>query len=187
MSWMDRITVERMEIVCQLIHGGTVLHLGSEHWGQCYIQKNSVNRVGGRVINLDIFPGGDLQATAEKLPFKPHVFDAVFAGEILEHLSNPGEMLDEVKRVLKPDGRLIVTVPNSYHLITQVLRLAALAIPYLARPGGVIWQSEEHVAEYNPELLTKILKRHGYGGCKIFSKPWGNNVIATATPRIVQG
>lgn len=51
------------------------------------------------------------KAPAEKLPFKNNYFDTVVATEIIEHLSHPKQMLTETRRVLKPDGRLIITTP----------------------------------------------------------------------------
>lgn len=46
------------------------------------------------------------------LPFKNNFFDAVFAGELIEHLYDTDFFLDEVYRVLKPKGVLILTTPN---------------------------------------------------------------------------
>lgn len=53
-----------------------------------------------------------VKASAEKLPFKNNLFDVVIATEIIEHLSKPELMLKEIKRVLKPNGRVIISTPN---------------------------------------------------------------------------
>lgn len=55
-------------------------------------------------------------ATALALPFRPEVFDTVYAGEVLEHLWDPASALAEAHRVLKPGGRLILDTPNPYAL-----------------------------------------------------------------------
>jgi ubiquinone/menaquinone biosynthesis C-methylase UbiE len=52
------------------------------------------------------------EADAELLPFRNHQFDVVFLTEVLEHLLQPKQALHEIKRVLKPCGRLILSVPN---------------------------------------------------------------------------
>ena len=52
-----------------------------------------------------------LLASADKLPFKANFFDVVLATEIIEHLDQPKLMLMEIQRVLKSDGRLILTTP----------------------------------------------------------------------------
>ena len=52
-----------------------------------------------------------VQALAESLPFR-QVFDTVIAAEVLEHVLDPEKVLAEVYKVLKPGGKLIVTVPD---------------------------------------------------------------------------
>ena len=46
------------------------------------------------------------------LPFKNKQFDAVNCSDVLEHLFYPLEMLKEIKRVLKDDGVVLVSLPN---------------------------------------------------------------------------
>jgi SAM-dependent methyltransferase len=47
----------------------------------------------------------------KKIPFEAETFDAVFSGEVFEHIFNLEEMLDELHRVLKKDGKMLITVP----------------------------------------------------------------------------
>lgn len=53
-----------------------------------------------------------IQALAENLPFPQDCFDVVIADSILEHLLDLNSVLAELERVLKPNGRLYVLVPN---------------------------------------------------------------------------
>lgn len=55
------------------------------------------------------------QASVQRIPFKDNTFDLVFSRFVLEHLKYPGDAFSELSRVLKPDGILIVIVPNNYH------------------------------------------------------------------------
>jgi malonyl-CoA O-methyltransferase len=50
-----------------------------------------------------------LQADADYLPFKKGCFDHVFAFTILQNMPKPNESLKELKRVVKPVGRVVVT------------------------------------------------------------------------------
>jgi malonyl-CoA O-methyltransferase len=50
-----------------------------------------------------------LQADADHLPFKKECFDHVFAFTILQNMPKPNESLKELKRVVKPVGRVVVT------------------------------------------------------------------------------
>ncbi|GAA5070544.1 methyltransferase domain-containing protein [Lysobacter panacisoli] len=52
------------------------------------------------------------QASATALPFEDASFDAVVSFETLEHLHEQDEMLAQIRRVLKPDGVLIISSPN---------------------------------------------------------------------------
>jgi SAM-dependent methyltransferase len=49
---------------------------------------------------------------SEPLPFEDSFFDAIFAGEIIEHLIDPDHLLQEVHRTLTEDGLLVLSTPN---------------------------------------------------------------------------
>jgi SAM-dependent methyltransferase len=52
-----------------------------------------------------------ISADATNLPFPDGSFDAIIAAEILEHVPRDGAALAEIARVLRPGGRVAVTVP----------------------------------------------------------------------------
>ena len=55
--------------------------------------------------------GRGVLVDAGQLPYKTASFDAVLAADVLEHVTNDKNALDEIARVLKPGGFAIVTVP----------------------------------------------------------------------------
>jgi ubiquinone/menaquinone biosynthesis C-methylase UbiE len=55
-----------------------------------------------------------VQIGSGTLPFATESFDLVFITEVIEHLKNPNHLLNEAYRILAPQGRLILTTPNSY-------------------------------------------------------------------------
>lgn len=51
-----------------------------------------------------LYPGG-------RFPFDDASFDAVLCNQVLEHIFEPDDFLQEIRRVLRPGGRLLLTVP----------------------------------------------------------------------------
>ena len=54
-------------------------------------------------------------ADAEALPFKDGSFDSAVCIETLGHIEDPGKVLREMHRTLKPDGQIVVTVPKEFY------------------------------------------------------------------------
>ncbi len=59
------------------------------------------------------FQEGD---ATEKFPFDDNEFDSVICREVLEHVTDPYHVIKEAHRVLKPEGTLLLTTPNSNNL-----------------------------------------------------------------------
>jgi len=59
---------------------------------------------GINAVYVDLNMGG--------LPFDDGLFDVAFAGEVIEHLLSPDDLLDEIHRILKPEGCCVITTPN---------------------------------------------------------------------------
>jgi 2-polyprenyl-3-methyl-5-hydroxy-6-metoxy-1,4-benzoquinol methylase len=64
-----------------------------------------------------------LRANAEALPFRDGTFDAVVATEVLEHLDEPRKLFQEASRILRPNGRFLLTTPNREALPYRILHL----------------------------------------------------------------
>jgi len=60
------------------------------------------------------------------LPVKSNCLDIIFAGEIIEHLIDTDHFLDEIHRVLKKSGSLVLTTPNLCNLENRLRILMGL-------------------------------------------------------------
>lgn len=67
-------------------------------------------------LNLTIEKSPDIQADAAKIPFPNNTFDVIFCGELLEHIENPTNVLNEIHRILKPNGNVLITVPFLFRI-----------------------------------------------------------------------
>jgi 2-polyprenyl-3-methyl-5-hydroxy-6-metoxy-1,4-benzoquinol methylase len=85
----------------------------------------------------------------EKLGLQPD-FDAIVAGDIIEHVSNPGNMLAGIRSLASAKTELILTTPNSFGLPN-----------FLRNIVGRFHEGGEHVMGFNDQQLTCILSRHG--------------------------
>ena len=86
---------------------------------------------GNEVVGLDVDRAALAKAAAlgiepveanveEPLPFADASFDAVVAGELLEHLQFPEALVAEAHRVLRPGGALVGSVPNAFRLQSRL-------------------------------------------------------------------
>jgi SAM-dependent methyltransferase len=86
----------------------------------------------------------------ERLPFGEGWFDAALCTEVLEHVEDPWRLLEEIGRVVRPGGKLIVSAPFvwplheeprdfmrfSPHGLTYLLERAGFEVEVVTRAGG---------------------------------------------------
>jgi SAM-dependent methyltransferase len=85
-------------------------------------ELKEVRAVLGAMLDADEVPnatrragvGGAVNGDALRLPFPDATFDVVIASEVLEHLWDDTGAITELVRVLKPGGRMAVTVPTRW-------------------------------------------------------------------------
>lgn len=85
------------------------------------------------------------------LPFEADCFDQVICSEVLEHVRDPQQAVAELARVLKPGGRLAVSVPTPF--TEWAYRFGS--DDYFNSPGG-------HVRIFTPRRLGCLLDRQGF-------------------------
>lgn len=85
---------------------------------------------------------------AADLPFESEEFDAVFAGEIIEHLPDPRDGFREWLRVLKPGGVIILSTPNRRRLMNVINRADDPVNP-------------EHISEMTYREIGEMLRSEG--------------------------
>ena len=82
-------------------------------------------------------------------------FDVIIAGELIEHLDNPGLFLQRVKSHLEEDGLLILTTPNPFALGNAFIPIKLLL-------GGDYSVNKEHKCWYCLKTLRQLLEKYGF-------------------------
>jgi SAM-dependent methyltransferase len=113
------------------------------HWSGIDLTEEAAKRVAIRLSSRNLKFGTIVQGSAVALPFESARFDTVFSHGVLHHIPDVLSAQREIRRVLKPDGRLVIMVyarhSLNYQLAIRWLRRMGLAILY-ALPvefGGV--------------------------------------------------
>jgi 2-polyprenyl-3-methyl-5-hydroxy-6-metoxy-1,4-benzoquinol methylase len=78
-------------------------------------------------------------------------FDLVVIGDLIEHLSNSGLMLDGVRKLCRQDTRVILTTPHAFGLA-----------PFLRHLRKGFKEGLQHVMTFNAQNLTHLVERHGF-------------------------
>jgi len=103
-------------------------------------------QIGRELGGLNIFCG-----TLEQAGFPPDYFDYVRSNHAFEHMSRPKEQLQEMRRILKPGGKLMLGVPNIESLAAKLF-------------GRYWWYlgAPVHPFSYSVRTLTALLQENGF-------------------------
>ncbi len=150
----------RKELTLKLVSGELVLEIGAaEGWMSkdlstkvsklvsCDIAMSYLKRAKSSGINAEFF-----RIDAHYLPFVDESFDVVIITEVLEHLFSPYRALEEIHRVLKPDGVLILSTPNNMTIANIINHLINRNIKH----------RDAHLSFYDVLSLKQLLSFVGF-------------------------
>jgi 2-polyprenyl-3-methyl-5-hydroxy-6-metoxy-1,4-benzoquinol methylase len=159
--------VERIKFLTGRCRGKSVLHIGCADFPITEQRISSgkhlhveLTREAKSCLGIDISEEGISglkkagfdnvkQLNAEHIDGLGDRYDVVMAGDVLEHMSNPGLFLASVQKVLNPGGELIVGVPNalSWNLLRVLLQKFEPT-------------HHEHCFYLTPKSLTELCRRY---------------------------
>ena len=102
--------------------------------------------------NITVFP---VDIEKEQIPVRDHFFDIIILNQVLEHTKEIFFIFSEISRVLKPEGILIVGVPNLASFHNRLLLL-------LGRHPTNIETLGPHVRGFTIPALKKFIEADGY-------------------------
>jgi SAM-dependent methyltransferase len=173
---MDKFKlVQRVDFIKEVCAGRKILHLGCTNWPYTQVAIDNdmllhfeLESIASELygfdfdqegINLLSAAGVDnlYQADLESLGDVDlsDTFDVIVAGEIIEHLNNPGLFLSGIKRFMNEETRLVITTINAYG--------AARGFIYALRGKSGVNEPvhPDHVAYYSYRTLKLLIERAG--------------------------
>lgn len=118
---------------------------------------------GNKVTGADIDSNALAQASASlgievfhvdlngEWPFLENNFDVVVACEFLEHVYFPGQVMDKVKKTLRPGGLFIGTVPHAYSVQSRIKFLLGIK-------SGTPLEDPTHINHFTYKEFKKLLE-----------------------------
>ncbi len=92
-----------------------------------------------------------VQADATRMPFRDGAIDVSFHQGLLEHFRDPRPLLAENARITRPGGRVLVDVPQTWHLYTVMKKMLIFANRWFAG-----WETQFTVRE-----LERLVRESG--------------------------
>jgi 2-polyprenyl-3-methyl-5-hydroxy-6-metoxy-1,4-benzoquinol methylase len=169
----SRTVQDRFEVIRPYVESGEVMDVGcvdarpARHDAATRIARKpnllfkQITQLNPRALGVDIDPEGiehlkqagyeAVCADVETMDLG-RKFDCIVAGEIIEHLENPGLFLRNMHRHLADDGVLVLSTPNPFYAVQS------WKIWRYGRPAV----HEDHVNWQDPATLETLLRRTGF-------------------------
>jgi SAM-dependent methyltransferase len=173
----SHIDVETRFLTAALRPGARVLDAGCGRKSRLEAYRGRIVELVG--VDLDADAGAENRALdrfvaadlGERLPFEDDSFDLVYANFVIEHLDSPAAALREWRRVLRPDGDLILLTSNSANPLMAGARVLPHAVrSFLKRIGPGVAERDVIPARYRantPGRLESVVAESGFAPVEV--------------------
>jgi ubiquinone/menaquinone biosynthesis C-methylase UbiE len=104
------------------------------------------------------------QGVGENLPFKPNSFDKVMCKGALDHFLSPTQTMEEIARVLKPGGEMIISIANfnnlGFRLGKKLYPVAKFLSPSMVKERKPWELPPDHTYKFDHPFLSSLVKQH---------------------------
>ncbi|OGD86006.1 hypothetical protein A2696_00305 [Candidatus Curtissbacteria bacterium RIFCSPHIGHO2_01_FULL_41_13] len=155
---------KRRKLLCQLSFG-KILDIGYNEFPNDFLQGavGFDKNITRKPKNYVRFVKGDCQKLSKYFP--ANSFDTIIAGETIEHLENPSAFLREAKKILKDNGKLLLSTPNPYNLLTMFANFL------FVKPGYA-----SHINLFTFRTMIELLNHTGWECEKVINASGGINI-----------
>jgi SAM-dependent methyltransferase len=104
-----------------------------------------------------------------KFPFKGNFFDCLISTDVIEHIADEVGFMNECWRVLKNQGRIIISTPNIFRL-SYWAKTLAFRKPNFPNKGNCdpIFGTDQHLRECSKKTIVNLFEVRGWGKIKVF-------------------
>jgi len=145
--------------------GGSVLDVGCwdysflrhcESIGVTDLKHSGIDREGTLVPPPEGYSFAELDLDSARFPFPSASFDAVVASHVIEHLTNPIQLMDEIFRVLKRGGLLYLECPSD-----RSLRLPSMPFKHEESRSLNFYDDPTHIGRpHTPQSLYRLFRMY---------------------------
>ncbi len=156
----------RVDYLCEMARGQDVLDVGivdhildsldNSDWLHGKLCKVAKTCLGVDILEEEVnqLKQKGFNVICTDITEKPlhQTFDLIICGDIIEHLESPGRLLASAAQMLRPSGKLIISVPNPWY-INIILKNTFNGSPYV--------DNVDHVTWFDACSLCELGERHG--------------------------
>ena len=148
---LDHPAVRALDIGCR--SGALMVNLIDRGFDCSGIEYTPAAAEYAGLKGLDVWQGDVME-----FPFRESSLELIVLNHVLEHLADPCELLQRLKRALVPDGTLFLGVPNYLSIVARHPTLARRLLRQRAR----LFRADEHLWYFSPATIRELLERMGY-------------------------
>lgn len=136
----------------------TIEYIGKDNWFHRKLRKAENKEIWGIDINSQLISYIKSENEWDHLyvhdattqPLKTDYFDVIYAGDVIEHVSNVGGFLSFCRDSLKPGGKIVLTTPNPH----------ALEFLKRVRTHGAVTVNAEHTCWMSAPTINELCRRY---------------------------
>jgi methionine biosynthesis protein MetW len=103
----------------------------------------------------------------ERLPWEDGSFDAIVLSDVIEHIVNLWPAMEEISRLLAPDGHVVISTPNVANFRARLSLLRGVFPSSKAEEGFALRTERElhdggHVHYFTFSMLDRLFARYGF-------------------------
>lgn len=161
--------INRVKFIKNIIPSGKILDVGCSNG----VFMEMLNSMGYKTVGIELSrsaykfakdKGLDVSnKSIEESDIQENKFDIIHLGDVLEHLTNPNNIISRIYKILKKDGIVVVSVPTYYSSMRGILTNLLLSIRYYINGSiHILGNNPRHLFEFSYSTLINYFIKHNF-------------------------